>query len=29
MELYATAICAVVKGRHKTTGGYHFKYNDI
>lgn len=29
MELDATAICAVAKGRHKTTGGYHFKYNDI
>ena len=29
MGLDATAICAVVRGRHKTTGGYHFKYNDI
>lgn len=29
MNLEATAICAVLRGRHKTTGGYHFKYNDI
>lgn len=29
MNLSATAICAVVNGRHKSTGGYHFKYNDI
>ena len=29
MNLSATAICAVANGRHKSTGGYHFKYNDI
>lgn len=29
LDLNATAICAVVNGRHKSTGGYHFKYNDI
>lgn len=29
MNLTASAICAVLKGRHKSTGGYHFKYNDI
>ena len=29
MNLSATAICAVLNGRHKSTGGYHFKYNDI
>lgn len=29
MQLEATAICTVLKGRHKSTGGYHFKYNDI
>lgn len=29
MKLQATAICAVLRGRHKSTGGYHFKYNDI
>lgn len=29
MNLEASAICAVLRGRHKSTGGYHFKYNDI
>lgn len=29
MNLCATTICAVVRGRHKSTGGYHFKYNDV
>lgn len=29
MNLSATTICAVIKGRHKSTGGYHFKYDDI
>lgn len=29
MCLDATAICAVLRGRLKLTGGYHFKYNDI
>lgn len=29
LNLDATAICAVIRGRHKSTGGYHFKYNDI
>lgn len=29
MNLNASAICAVINGRHKSTGGYHFKYNDI
>lgn len=29
MNLCATTICAVLNGRHKSTGGYHFKYNDI
>lgn len=28
-DLSATAICAVLNGRLKSTGGYHFKYNDI
>lgn len=26
LGLSATAICAVCRGRHKTTGGYHFEY---
>ena len=29
MDLPATAICAVLRGRHKSTHGYHFEYNDI
>lgn len=29
MDLEASAICSVLRGRHKSTGGYHFKYNDI
>lgn len=29
MNLSATSICAVLNGRCKSTGGYHFKYNDI
>lgn len=29
LNLDATAICAVLNGRHKSTGGYHFMYNDI
>lgn len=29
MNLQATAICAVLRGRLKSTGGYYFKYNDI
>lgn len=29
MNLSATAICAVLRGRTKSTGGYHFEYNDI
>ncbi len=29
MNLQATSICAVANGRHKSTGGYHFRYNDI
>jgi hypothetical protein len=29
MNLSATTICAVLNGRVKSTGGYHFKYNDI
>ena len=29
MNLSATTICAVLNGRCKSTGGYHFKYNDI
>lgn len=26
LGIYATNICAVCKGRHKTTNGYHFSY---
>lgn len=29
MNLSASAICAVLNGRHKSTGSYRFKYNDI
>lgn len=29
MNLSATAICAAIRGRIKSTGGYHFKYCDI
>ena len=29
MGLLATTICAVLNGRCKSTGGYHFRYNDI
>lgn len=29
MNLSATTICAVLNGRVKSTGGYHFTYNDI
>lgn len=29
MQLHASTICAVVRGRIQSTGGYHFKYNDI
>lgn len=29
MNLSATTICKVLNGRGKSTGGYHFKYNDI
>ena len=29
MGLHASTICAVVRGRKKSTGGYHFKYSDI
>ena len=29
MNLSATTICAVLNGRCKSTGGFHFKYNDI
>lgn len=29
MNLCASTICAVLNGRCKSTGGYHFKYNDI
>lgn len=29
MDLEASAICAVLNGRIKSTGGYHFIYNDI
>lgn len=29
MNLSATSICAILNGRHKSTGGYHFEYNDI
>ena len=29
MNIPATSICAVLNGRHKSIGGYHFKYNDI
>jgi group I intron endonuclease len=29
MNLRATAICAALNGRLKSTGGFHFKYNDI
>lgn len=29
MGLSATTICAAIRGRIKSTGGYHFKYNDI
>lgn len=29
MELEASAICAVLHNRIKSTGGYHFKYNNI
>ena len=29
MNLQATAICAVLHERHKSTGGYHFIYNNI
>ncbi len=27
LNIYATAICACCKGRHKSTHGYHFRYN--
>ena len=29
MNIPATSICAVLNGRHNSTSGYHFKYNDI